>query len=41
MIGQISGMLDDIKPVKQIIEDMVNGLPAVVEAMKNKMGGSL
>lgn len=26
MIGQISGMLDDIKPVKDIIDDIVNGL---------------
>ena len=36
MIGQISGMLDDIKPVKQIIEDMVNGLPKVVENLQSK-----
>ncbi len=36
MIGQISGMLDDIKPVKDIIEDIVNGLPqAVAELQKN------
>jgi enoyl-[acyl-carrier protein] reductase II len=36
MIGQISGMLDDIKPVKEIIEDIVNGLPqAVAELQKN------
>ncbi len=27
MIGEISGMLDDIKPVKEIIEGIVNGLP--------------
>ncbi|MBQ7477663.1 MAG: enoyl-[Selenomonadaceae bacterium] len=27
MIGEISGMLKDIKPVKAIIEDIVNGLP--------------
>ena len=27
MIGEISGMLSDIKPVKQIIEDIVGGLP--------------
>ena len=36
MIGQISGMLDDIKPVKQIIEDMVNGLPKVVSDMQSR-----
>ena len=36
MIGQISGMLEDIKPVKQIIEDIVNGLPGVVENMQSK-----
>lgn len=27
MIGQIAGMLNDIKPVKQIIDDIVNGIP--------------
>lgn len=32
MIGEISGMLNDIKPVKTIIEDMVNALP---DAFKN------
>ncbi len=32
MIGQISGMLNDIKPVKQIIEDIVNGLPDAFKA---------
>ena len=35
MIGQISGMLEDIKPVKQIIEDIVNGLPNVVENIQS------
>ncbi len=35
MIGQISGMLDDIKPVKQILEDIVNGLPDVVNRLKS------
>ncbi len=35
MIGQISGMLDDIKPVKQILEDIVNGLPKAVENLKS------
>ena len=34
MIGQISGMLEDIKPVKQIIEDIVKGLPAAVERLQ-------
>lgn len=32
MIGQIAGMLNDIKPVKQIIEDIVNGLPGALDA---------
>ena len=36
MIGQISGMLEDIKPVKQIIEDIVNGLPKVAESIQSK-----
>ena len=27
MIGEIAGMLNDIKPVQTIIEDIVNGLP--------------
>ncbi len=34
MIGQISGMLEDIKPVKQIIEDIVKGLPVAVERLQ-------
>lgn len=29
MIGQICGMFNDIKPVAQIIDELVNGLPAV------------
>ena len=32
MIGQIAGMLNDIKPIKQIIEDIVNGLPGAIDA---------
>lgn len=36
MIGQISGMLDDIKPVKEIIDDIVNGLPKAVENLQAK-----
>lgn len=36
MIGQISGMLDDIKTVQEIIDDIVNGVPqAVAELQKN------
>lgn len=34
MIGEISGMLNDIKPVKQIIEDIVGGLPNVITAIQ-------
>ena len=36
MIGQISGMLDDIKPVKDIIDDIVNGLPQAVANLQSK-----
>ena len=32
MIGQIAGMLNDIKPVKKIIADIVNGLPGALDA---------
>ncbi len=32
MIGEISGMLSDIKPVKTIIEDIVNGLSSTFAA---------
>ena len=32
MIGEISGMLSDIKPVARIIEDIVNGLPGAFSA---------
>jgi enoyl-(acyl-carrier-protein) reductase II len=34
MIGEISGMLADIKPVAQIIEDIVNGLPGAMDAAR-------
>ncbi len=36
MIGQISGMLDDIKPVKEIIDDIVNGLPKAIVELQAK-----
>lgn len=36
MIGQISGMLDDIKPVKEIVDDIVNGLPDAVAELQKK-----
>ena len=35
MIGQISGMLDDIKSVQEIIDDIVNGLPKAVEDLQS------
>ena len=36
MIGQISGMMNDIKPVRVILEDLVKGVSAVAEnARKN------
>lgn len=34
MIGQISGMLDDIKSVQEIIDDIINGLPKAVEDLQ-------
>ena len=36
MIGEISGMLKDIKPVKQIIEDIIAGLPGAAAAIQQK-----
>lgn len=36
MIGEISGMLNDIKPVKTIIEDIVAGLPQTMESVQAK-----
>lgn len=35
MIGQISGMFHEIKPVKQIIDDIVNNLPNTLENIEN------
>ena len=35
MIGEISGMLKDIKPVKTIIEDIVAGLPGVIQTIQD------
>ncbi|MBR6012293.1 MAG: enoyl-[Selenomonadaceae bacterium] len=35
MIGQISGMLEDIKSVQEIIDDIVNGLPKAVENLQS------
>jgi len=34
MIGEISGMLSDIKPVAKIIEDIVSGLPGAMDAAR-------
>jgi enoyl-[acyl-carrier protein] reductase II len=34
MIGQISGMLTEIKPVKQILEDIVSQVDATVNHVK-------
>ena len=39
MIGQISGMLEDIKTVKEIIDDIVNGLPAAVANLQSNYLG--
>ena len=35
MIGQISGMLEDIKSVQEIIDDIVNGLPQAVANLQS------
>ncbi len=35
MIGQIAGMLNDIKPVKQIIDDIISKIPDTVENIEN------
>lgn len=37
MIGQISGMFHEIKPVATIIEELVNGIPAVGERVHNTL----
>ena len=37
MIGQISGMFHDIKPVATIIEELVSGIPAVGERVHNTL----
>ena len=36
MIGQISGMLDDIKTVKEIIDDIVGGIGGVFANVQGK-----
>ena len=35
MIGQIAGMMKEIQTVEEIVQELVNGLPAVVENIKN------
>lgn len=35
MIGQISGMIDCVKPVESIIQDLVQGIPAVMTDIKD------
>ena len=37
MIGEISGMLDDIKPVQKIIDDIVAGLPATIDMIQQDL----
>lgn len=37
MIGEISGMLNDIKPVQQIIDDIVSGLPQAIEHLSDNL----
>ena len=35
MVGQISGLIQDIKPVHDIIQEMVNGVPIIIKAVSN------
>ena len=35
MIGQIAGMMKEIQTVEEIVQELVNGLPGVVEYIKN------
>jgi len=37
MIGEISGMLDDIKPVQKIIDDIVAGLPSTITTIQQDL----
>ena len=37
MIGEISGMLEDIKPVQKIIDDIVSGLPATIDMIQQDL----
>ena len=37
MIGEISGMLDDIKPVQKIIDDIVAGLPSTIDMIQQDL----
>ena len=37
MIGQIAGMIKDIKSVDEIIQDIVNGIPAVLRGIEEKI----
>jgi len=34
MIGQISGMLKEVKPVKEIIENIMGGIPAIIDTIQ-------
>ncbi|MDU2065618.1 MAG: enoyl-[acyl-carrier-protein] reductase FabK [Sporomusaceae bacterium] len=33
MVGQVAGLIQDIKPVKEIIQDLVNGVPKVISQL--------
>ena len=37
MIGEISGMLNDIKPVQKIIDDIVAGLPSTIDMIQQDL----
>jgi len=39
MAGQIAGLIKDIKPVKSIIEDIINDARSIVNGLKNFAGG--
>jgi enoyl-[acyl-carrier protein] reductase II len=39
MVGQSAGLIDEIKPVKQIIEDILKEFKETVEKLRGYIGG--
>ena len=40
MAGQISGMINDLKPCKEIIEEIVSGTSSIIERLSMYLGGN-